>query len=179
MKYILSQSFGILGVICFIASFQIKNNKKLFLVQILANIMFGIQFVLLSAYTGCVSLVICIVRNLLMMRRNQWKWTNSWVICGLLLTLSLGNTVLNWEGWFSIFSFGAVAGSTIGYWSNNARAIRTSNLFCASPCWIVYDVAVGAWAGVINEIIAMVSILISVYRFGWKELGESGKDFND
>ena len=134
---------------------------------------------LLGAYTGCISLVICIVRNFLMMERNRWKWTDSWIVCGIFLVLSFVNTLFNWEGWFSVFSFGAVAGSTIGYWSNNARAIRTSNLFCASPCWMIYDIAVGAWAGVVNEVIAMASVIISVIRFGWKQLGESGRDFND
>ena len=39
-----------------------------------------------------------------------------------------------------------------------------------SPLWIVYDVLVGSWAGILDELITEVSILISIRRFGWKNL---------
>lgn len=35
---------------------------------------------------------------------------------------------------------------------------------------LLYDVLVKSWGGVLNESIAIISILISVMRFGWKSL---------
>ena len=46
-----------------------------------------------------------------------------------------------------------------------------SNLACASPCWLIYDILVGSWGGVLNESITLGSILLSIYRYGWKAMG--------
>ena len=51
--------------------------------------------------------------------------------------------------------------------------IRLSNLFCASPCWLIFDIIVGSIGGILNETILIVSILVSIYRYGWKGLGEN------
>ena len=64
---------------------------------------------------------------------------------------------------------GTVSG-TIGCWTNNAKKIRITNLAVNSPCMLLYDVLVRSWGGVLNESIAMLSIVISVMRFGWKAL---------
>ena len=68
--------------------------------------------------------------------------------------------------------FVALVGSTIGYWTNNAQKIRLSNLVCASPAWVIYDIFVGSIGGVLSESIAIISILVSVYRYGWKNMGD-------
>ena len=60
--------------------------------------------------------------------------------------------------------------ANIGYWDNNAQKIRLVNLAVASPCWLVYDILVGSWGGVANEVITTVSALVSIGRYGWKAL---------
>ena len=42
-----------------------------------------------------------------------------------------------------------------------------------SPLWIVYDIAVGSWAGILDEIVSEVSMTISIFRYGWKNMGSS------
>lgn len=64
---------------------------------------------------------------------------------------------------------GSIAG-TVGYWSNNARKIRLANLLVTSPCLLTYDVIVGSWGGALNETVAILSIVISILRFGWAAL---------
>ena len=39
-----------------------------------------------------------------------------------------------------------------------------------SPLWIVYDIAVGSWAGILDEIVSEVSMIVSIARYGWKNL---------
>ena len=173
----IAQIFGIFGVLLFIFSFQIMSNRKLFFVQILANVMFSIQFVLLGAYAGCVNLIICIMRNFFFMNRKKWDFVNSKWMLGVLLVLFAANTAFNWKGWFDVFTLAAVVVATLAFWIGNPRVIRTYNLFIVSPCWLIYDIAVGAWAGVLNEIIGMISIAVSILRFGWKSLGEGGDEY--
>ena len=41
-----------------------------------------------------------------------------------------------------------------------------------SPCTLTYDLIIHSWGGAITQAIAIVSILISIWRFGWNNLAE-------
>ena len=45
-----------------------------------------------------------------------------------------------------------------------------AGIFINSPLWILYDIIVGSWAGVVDELVSEASMLLSVYRYGWKNL---------
>ncbi len=67
--------------------------------------------------------------------------------------------------------FVSVAVTSIGYWTQNAQKIRLSQLF-GSPCTLLYDILVHTWGGAVCEAITILSIIISIVRFGWRNLGE-------
>lgn len=67
--------------------------------------------------------------------------------------------------------FIAMVAGTVAYWTNSAKNIRLANLVLCCPSWILYDIIIGSLGGILNESITMASILISIYRFGWKNLG--------
>ncbi len=54
---------------------------------------------------------------------------------------------------------------------------QVGSLVCGSPCWLIYDALIGSWAGVLNESITLASILVSIRRYGWKEMGSSDSGF--
>lgn len=39
-----------------------------------------------------------------------------------------------------------------------------------SPLWIIYDIVVGPWAGILDEIVSEASMIISILRYGWKNM---------
>ncbi len=166
------QAIGGLGVLCFVISYQIKSVKTLFLFQVLANSMFAIQFILLHAYTGCFNVILIIIRNLLMMNYDRWRWVRKTKWAYILVALSLAGMIVTYDSWISILPFMALAGGTFFYITNNAQKVRLGNLICCCPCWITYDFFVHSWTGMLNESIMICSILISVYRYGWKEMNE-------
>ena len=169
----LAQAVGAIGVIAFIVSFQIKSNRALLVIQLFADLMFCIQFVLLGAYSGCLSLAVMLLRNIILMYREKAPWLRwngwLWVLVGLTAVF----TVITWDGLKSLLPLIAGVGSTIMFWRGNARGYRSANLFCACPCWLTYDAIVGSYAGMLNESITLISILVSIFRFGWKALGEN------
>ena len=63
--------------------------------------------------------------------------------------------------------------ATIGGYTYNARKIRMVGLCVNSPLWIVYDIVVGSWAGILDEVVSMASMIISIIRYGWKNLDSS------
>lgn len=169
-EYII-QGIGFLGVALFIISYQIRSNRALFLCQLMGCIVFCVQFFLMGAYTGAISLIVNIARNLLLLKSDDWKWAKSRAALAVIILLLLVMTVYTWAGIISLLPFASVAVTSIGYWTQNAQKIRLSQLF-GSPCTLLYDALVHTWGGVICEAITILSIIISIIRFGWTSLGE-------
>ena len=48
--------------------------------------------------------------------------------------------------------------------------VTIAGIFINSPLWIVYNIIVGSWAGILDEIVTEASMLLSIYRYGWKNL---------
>lgn len=174
MNEYMVQAIGFLGVALFIISYQIRSNRALFLCQLMGCIVFCVQFFLMGAYTGAISLIVNIARNLLLIKSNDWKWAKSQVTLAAIILLLLVMTICTWAGLISILPFVSVAVTSIGYWTQNAQKIRLSQLF-GSPCTLLYDILVHTWGGAVCEAITILSIIISIVRFGWRNLGkESG-----
>ena len=83
--FLIANGFGLLSTLCFIISFQIKSNKKLYVVQSIANIFYGIQFYLLGAYGGLFNMAMQIFRNLLLCKRMTGNGCNGrgWPRCSV------------------------------------------------------------------------------------------------
>lgn len=172
MSETMIQIIGFTGVAFFIASYQMRANRMLFLFQLIGCLIFIAQFSLMGAYTGALSLMVNVLRNFLLLKIGKWKWVESKITLSAVLILLAGVTAYTWAGWISLLPFLSVGISSIGYWTNNAQKIRLSQL-CGSPWSLVYDALIGSWGGALNESIALLSILVSIYRYGWNDLAES------
>ena len=168
MKDIFVQAIGILGTILFFLSYQCKSNKSLFRVQFISYLCYTIHLLMLGAITGGISYILNTARSFCLGSKNTFLKgkTMCWIICALqLVTL-----IFTWDGWWSILPVAANIASTIGGYTYNARKIRAAGMFINSPLWIAYDIAVGSWAGVLDEVVSEASMIISVWRYGWKNL---------
>ena len=165
------QAMGFVGLLFFLVSYQIRSNRVLFLFQLLGCIIFSAQMALLGAFTGALRLLVNILRNVLLLKINDWKWVENKLTLGAVIVLLVIITAYTWAGPISLLPFLSVAVSSVGYWTNNAQKIRLSQLF-ASPCTLVYDILIGSWGGAATEAMAILSIVISIVRFGWRNLGE-------
>ena len=168
----LVQLIGFVGVAFFIFSYQIKSNRALFLFQLIGCILFCVQFFIMGAYTGALSLVVNIIRNFLLLKAKEWSWVKSKLTLACIIAVLVVITVYTWAGLHSLLPFISVAVTSIGYWTDNAQKIRLSQLI-GSPCTLVYDVIIRSWGGVLNETIVILSIVISIARFGWKNMGDN------
>ncbi|MBR5429227.1 MAG: YgjV family protein [Firmicutes bacterium] len=172
-RELLIQGIGFLGVLMFIISYQLKSNRALFVFQSLGSGLFCLQFFIMGQFSGSFSLMVNIFRNLLLLLsgRRPWARWQGWLpIC---LGLCLAILIFTWKGPLSLLPFLSITVSTVLYWTNNAQRIRLANLVCASPSWLLYDIIIGSWGGVLTELFTLGSILISIYRYGWKALGEN------
>ena len=162
------QAVGVAGTVIFFLSFQCKSNKNLFRVQFLSYFCYTTHLLLLGAVTGGISYVLNTVRSFCLSSEN--RFLKSRRMCAILCALQLATLIFTWSGWISVLPIVANIASTVGGYTHNARKIRTVGMFINSPLWIIYDIAVGSWAGILDEVIGEASMLISILRYGWKNL---------
>lgn len=166
MTDIFIQGIGFIAIALFVISYQIKSNRLLFLFQLMGSALFCLQFFLLDAISGCLSLAVNILRNALMMKYKQWEWVRSKWCPVAIAAMFAAVLIFTWNGPVSLLAFAASVSSTFAYWSDCPCRIRMVNLVCASPCWLVYDVLVHSIGGIVSESITIVSIILSFIRFG-------------
>jgi len=168
IEFVFIQAIGIFGTISFFLSYQCRSNKNLFRVQFVSYLCYTIHLLMLGATTGGISYVLNTVRSFCLGSKHAFLKGKGmcWIICILqMITL-----FVTWDGWWSMLPIAANIASTIGGYTHNARKIRAAGMFINSPLWIVYDIIVGSWAGILDEMISEASMILSVYRYGWKNL---------
>ena len=175
MLDIVANGFGVLSTLCFVASFQIRSNKGLFGMQAVATFCYGMQFVLLGAIGGAVGMAVQVIRNLLLLKKNEWGWLSSIWFPIITCIPSFVVMITTWQGLLDVLPFIAFVGINFTYWANNAKLIRIAELGCACPAWLIYDFASGAYAGILTELVIAGSVVASIIRFGWNGLDELNK----
>ena len=168
MKYIFVQGIGFLGTILFFLSYQCKSNKNLFRVQFLSYLCYTTHLLMLGALTGGISYVINTFRSFCLGSKNVFL--KSKLMCWIICMLQVAALFFTWGGWYSILPVAANITSTIGGYTRNGRKIRIAGMFINSPLWIIYDIIVGSWAGILDELVTEVSMIVSIFRYGWKNL---------
>ena len=168
MQFLLVQAIGIVGTILFFLSYQCKSNKNLFRVQFVSYLCYTTHLLMLGAVTGGISYVLNTVRSFCL--GSKRPFLKGKIMCAVICALQMLTLVFTWDGWWSALPVLANIAATVGGYTYNARKIRAVGIFINSPLWIVYDIIVGSWAGIIDEIVSEASMIISIVRYGWKNL---------
>ena len=167
-RYILIQAIGLVGTILFFFSFQCKSNRSLFRIQLLSYLFYTIHLLLLGAVTGGISYIINVFRSFCL--GSRWRVAKGKGMCAAICLAQILALCFTWSGWISLLPVTANIAATIGGYTHNPRKVRLATMLVNSPLWIVYDVSVGSWAGILDEVVTELSILISIIRYGWKNL---------
>lgn len=162
------QIIGLIGTFLFFISFQCKSNKNLFRAQFVSYLCYTFHLLLLGAITGGISYILNTIRSFCLGSQNEKLKSKK--MCMLICILQLVGMAFTWSGWISMLPVMANIAATIAGYSNNARKIRLAGMLINSPLWIVYDLIVGSWAGILDEVVSELSMIISIIRYGWKNL---------
>ena len=167
-NYLLIQAIGLGGTFLFFVSFQCKSNKNLFRVQFVSYLCYTIHLLLLGAVTGGISYILNTLRSFCLGSKSE-RLKSKWM-GGAICILQLAAMAFTWSGWISVLPVAANIAATIAGYTYNARKIRIAGMFINSPLWIIYDIIVGSWAGILDEVVSELSMIISIVRYGWKNL---------
>lgn len=170
MEYvkIISQVFGIFGLIFSALSYQERNNKKFFIEQALAGLMFFINFALIGAVSAALFNMTNLVRGAIFSKKEKKMW-NLIAIAGLYticFVFSLSFIIDNpFQVFLSSLTYLTLEMMTVLMWIGNGKHIRYGQFFVSSPSWIIHNIFNFSLGGIMCEVFMMASVVVSFIRF--------------
>lgn len=165
----IGQLVGFVAAAVVAASFQCRRERTIALFLTVSSALFVVHYALLGQLSGAVMQVPVLLRNLLVLSRRPWVLRRTTMV--VLLVLIGGLSLLSWEGVFSLFPLIALVGSTLALWSDRAAVIRRTQLLVASPAWMIYNISVRSWAGILCETMDIASVVAYYIRTGVQRKG--------
>ena len=164
---IIAQGIGIVAAAISISSFQFKNNKILFTLRAIASVLFALNYLLLGAITAAILNAINIVCMVMMVYGERHRYIAIPIsLCAMYIIAVL----FTYEGILSLFLLAAQLACVISMWTVDGLKIRVVQLFVSSPIWLANNIIVFTVGGIITEVFVIVSIIVSIIRFGFKGL---------
>ena len=163
MIHWLSQLFGIGAMISLFMIYQQSDRKRLLCCKLSADICWVIHYVCLGAYSGAIPNFSGIFRELIFMHRDEKKWAGYpfWPFVFIAFNLLLGLHTFSVP--INILPIAASACVTIFLWLRRPTLTKIISI-PVSLTFLIYDIFVGSWVGVLNESLAIVSIFLSFIR---------------
>ena len=157
------QILGWLAALLAFLSYQCKDHKKLIVVQTFSTLSICISYLLLNAWSGMLLNVVCLVRNIIIYRKDLKIFSYSfwpYLLSGIMGIMG----AISWQGPMSLLIVVALAANTLFLYFPNVQNLRKSVLV-TSTMILIYNVYYTVWGGVANEMIATVSSMIGIYRY--------------
>lgn len=160
---IVGHTFGVLAVVGFALSYQLKTKNQILFAQTAATAMMCLQYLFIGAYSGFALNVVGLSRNLVYFVRDRLGTLGK--VCPVIFALALAVVSgISWEGWHSLLILSGLVINTIVLGYCTPMNIRRSILL-TSTLILVYNCFVGSYAGITNEAICIVSATLGLIRY--------------
>lgn len=161
------QGLGFIALLLQVLSMQGKSYKSIIVMTVSSECLFGVQLLLLGAFTGAATNLMAGVCNTVYYFCNKsGRKTTYLQILFSILFVTAG--ILTWEGPISLLVILAKVISTVSHGINRPHVIRVSRLI-SMPMWVVYDGLAGTIGGTINDLLVIASSVIGIIRLDKKK----------
>ncbi len=160
---IVAQIFGIGAMISLFCVYQQAERKKLITAKLCADLCWSVHYFCLGAYGGIVPNAVGIVRELVFMRREGKKWENKFIIPLSFIIVNWCVGAMTFSSPINILPIAASTFVTVSLWLKNPRLTKIISI-PVSLTFLTYDFFVGSYIGMVNESIAIISIVINFIK---------------
>lgn len=158
---IVGQILGFIYLIIFVISFQFKKLETLMKIRIVSKIIATLHYLFLSAYSGAVSQFISIFPNYFSYK-YQGKKKNK-IIAFLFIIIFFISGILTYQNIYDTLPIIGSILTVIAIFQTNTKYVRLFQLII-SPFFLVYNIVSHSYAGIIMEILVVISCLIGMMR---------------
>lgn len=164
MIEIIGQTLGFVAAFLMFLSYQMKDAKKLLMVQSTGVCCIIVHYLLIGATSGFLLNIACLIRNFVYYFQNKVK-AFSHPLCPYFMSFVVGAAgALSWQGYISLLIIIALMVNTVFMSLNNNQVLRISVIFTCLMI-LTYNFFVKSYGGMLNEGISIVSSIIGIYRY--------------
>lgn len=161
---ILAQILALFAILFWVISILLKNKKNILLMQVIANGIYGIEYLLLGAFSAASMNFLSFLRLLVyyfyaLLNIKMPKW-----ILFVFITLVLLLGIITYDGLISLLPIIITVLYTYAFWQNNLNVARIIYIV-AAIIWIYYNYEVGAYVGIIGNVLEIITGLISLIKY--------------
>lgn len=161
---ILAQVLASFAILFWVISILLKNKKNILLMQVIANGIYGIEYLLLGAFSAASMNFLSFLRLLVyyfyaLLNIKMPKW-----ILFVFITLVLLLGIITYDGLISLLPIIITVLYTYAFWQNNLNVARIIYIV-AAIIWIYYNYEVGAYVGIIGNVLEIITGLISLIKY--------------
>ena len=170
--YIAAQVVGVLAVVLFAFSYQLKKRSNIIILNAISNLLYMIQYILLGAFDGAAMNVLTATSGICAGNKGRKfiKKHTKLIISAFCLGITITGSIF-YKNIFSISSIIAALLQAVALWVTNEKYIRYLS-FCATPFWLIFNIANQAFGSILGNIMAFVSIGLAIYRYDLRKKDE-------
>lgn len=156
---IIAQLFGIGAMASLFLIYQQKSRKKMLFSKLSADVFWVIHYLLLGGFAGMIPNAVGIFREIIFLNRKKKKWATTvlWPIVFIII-----NWVLGFRTFHTLYNLLPIVASsfvTVSLWIDNPKLTKIISIPISSA-FLVYDIFVGSYIGIVNEAVSIISIII-------------------
>ncbi|WP_417532063.1 YgjV family protein [Marinobacter lipolyticus] len=155
---VLGQICGLIALGFCIAGFANKNDDRLMVLLISANVAFALMFAFFESWTAAALTVLVILRIAL-----ARKFQGSWRIMAVVLTINLLVAAFTWRVPTDVFPLMAAVLGTVGMFMLRGIPLRIV-LGLAALSWMLNNIVIGSVGGTLAEGMVLVTNVITIIR---------------
>lgn len=164
----IGQILGFLAIATEFVIYQQKTKKGLILVKLIADLIWTTHFLLIGGWTGAATTAVAIFREIVFYFSSGKKWAQhkAWVV--LFSCVFFSCSILTWKGIYSLFPAICSVISTVAFRVNSPRKTKLLQI-PSVVAMLIYNGIILSYAGMINGVLSLASIIIFFLREGWKK----------
>lgn len=171
MNYWISQIIVVIAYVTIGIGFRKKERLQILLFSSIYQVLMIVHFSLLLGIAGIISGIIALLRNILFIYNEKRDKENPLSVLILFCAISVVLTAIFYKTPADILPCIMTLIGIYSYWRRNTKVTRIGNLF-VSVCYIIYDISLYSWFGVICEFYLMVNTIIGYYKHEKKHNNE-------
>ncbi len=159
IKIIIAQLFGVGAMAALFSVYQQSERKKLIISKLAADLCWTVHYLCLGAYGGMIPNAVGIFRELVFVSRENKKWANNIIFPFVFIIINWFLGVSTLKSAINILPIAASTFVTIALWCKNPKLTKMISM-PVSVAFLIYDLFVGSYVGIINESIGILSFMI-------------------
>jgi len=163
ISFIFAQSISVITAALSALALQLKNMKQVLMLNIIANLLGALSFVLLGAYPGAAISSLAVFHVAIMYVYNKKGKKPGLPVIILFIILYILCSLLSYSSLLDILPVLAAACFAVGTAQENSTHFRFWN-FMNPVFWMIYDLSVRAYGNFAVHVIIFISIVVGILR---------------